>query len=75
MRRQFYELKPGETLQIGDSRITLEAKTGQRARLKVESNLPLAKARSEPAVARPFTASPAEASPSAPAFLPRPKLG
>lgn len=46
MKRQFFDLKVGETLSIGDSRVTLEAKTGQRARLRIESNEPTA--RSEP---------------------------
>lgn len=64
MRRQFYDLRPGETITIGESRVTLEAKSGQRARLKVESNEPMQLGRPERAVARPFSASP---KPDAPA--------
>lgn len=62
MSRQFYELKVGETLTVGDSRITLEAKSGQRARLLVESDAPTAKG-----IDRPRQATPT------PPFLPRPK--
>lgn len=40
MKRQFFDLKVGDTLTIGDSRVTLEAKSGQRARLRVESEEP-----------------------------------
>lgn len=73
MRRQFYELKPGETVSIGDSRVTLEAKSGQRARLKIESNEPIVKGRAEPMPARPFGAAPAPSSAAGP-LVPRPKL-
>lgn len=62
MSRQFYELKVGETLTVGDSRITLEAKSGQRARLRVESEAPTAKG-----IDRPRQATPPQP------FLPRPK--
>ena len=54
MRRQFYDLMPGDTVTIGNSRVTVEAKTGQRARLKIESNEPVQRGRPERAVARPF---------------------
>lgn len=62
MSRQFYELKVGETLTVGDSRITLEAKSGQRARLRVDSDAPTAKG-----IDRPRQAAPVQP------FLPRPK--
>lgn len=39
MRRQYRELRPGETLVIdGPVHVTLEAKSGQRARLRVETD-------------------------------------
>lgn len=40
LRRQFFELRPGETVEIGAARVTLEQKSGQRARLRVESDQP-----------------------------------
>lgn len=39
-RRQFFELNPGQTVAIGDARVTLEQKSGRRARLRIESDLP-----------------------------------
>ena len=70
MRRQFYELRPGQTLRIGDSFVTLEQKTGQRARLRVESDAPTALA-STPAIQRP---EPPRATPPAVPPLQRPPL-
>lgn len=40
MKRQFFDLKPGDTVMIGDSRVTVEPKTGNRIRLRVESSAP-----------------------------------
>jgi hypothetical protein len=40
LRRQFYDIAAGESVQIGSSRITLEQKSGRRARLLVESDQP-----------------------------------
>jgi len=56
VKRQFFDLKVGDTLTIGDSRVTLEAKSGQRARLRVESDEPTS--RSEP-LPHPDSAPPA----------------
>lgn len=77
MRRQIHELKPGETVTIGDSRVTLEAKSGQRARLRIESNEPIVKGRREPMAARPFASSSTPAEPQQAAavpIVPRPRL-
>jgi len=71
MRRQFFDLRPGQTLTIGGSRITLEAKTGQRARLRVESDAPTALDRQpDTHVSRPEAAQ--DAAP--PTLLQRPRL-
>lgn len=40
MKRQFFDLRVGETVEIGNSRVTAEAKTGSRIRIKVESDEP-----------------------------------
>lgn len=40
LRLQFFELDAGQSVQIGTSRITLEHKSGRRARLRVESDQP-----------------------------------
>lgn len=68
MSRQFFDLRPGETLRIGTARVTLEVKSGQRARLRVESDETTAVERS---VARPQVAPPQE--PAVP-MLPRPRF-
>lgn len=64
MRRQFFDLKPGESVAIGNSVVTAEAKTGQRIRIKVESDEPTHRGAS---IARPQNTQPAP-----PPFLPRP---
>lgn len=33
----FIELRPGESVEIGDTRITIESKSGARSRLKIDS--------------------------------------
>jgi hypothetical protein len=43
MRVQYFDLKPDEPLSIGDSRVTVQHKTGQRVRIKVESDEPTRK--------------------------------
>jgi hypothetical protein len=48
MKRQFFDLKVGDTLAIGESRVTLEAKSGQRARLRIESDEPTHRSESLP---------------------------
>lgn len=38
MRRKYFDLDPGQTVEVGNSLVTLEQKTGRRARLRIESN-------------------------------------
>ncbi len=57
MRRQFYDLKPGDVLAIDGSFITVESKSGQRVRLKVESDAPVQRGKPEGAVPRPYHAT------------------
>lgn len=73
MRRQFYELRPGETLEVGGSRITLELKSGQRARLRVESDVPTRKLSADAATAPLPAPRPPPAAQAIP-VLPRPRL-
>lgn len=71
MRRQFFELRPGETLIVDGSRITLEAKTGRIARLRVESDVPTSIDRGDSApVARPQQ----DSAPAPLPFLQRPQF-
>jgi hypothetical protein len=72
MQRQFFDLKPGQTLTIGGSRVTLELKSGQRARLKVESDEPTALVDAS-AVNRPQPGAAVDAVPALP-ILSRPRL-
>ena len=55
MRKQFYDLQPGDVLSINGSFITVESKTGRRVRLKVESDAPVQRGKPEKAVPRPYT--------------------
>ena len=64
MRRQFFDLEPGESLSIdGPARVTAQSKTGKRLRVMVESDAHTSKTRED----MPHPAS------SPPPFLPRPK--
>lgn len=54
MRKQFYDLKPGDVLSIGGSVVTVESKSGQRVRLKVESDAPVQRGKPAAAVPRPY---------------------
>lgn len=75
MRRQFYDLKVGESVTVDGSVITAEAKSGARVRLKVESNGPIQKGRPEPALARPYTPPVSTGGATAPAAaIPRPRM-
>lgn len=40
MKVQYFDLKPGDSVTIGNSVVTAQAKTGQRLRIKVESDEP-----------------------------------
>ena len=50
------ELKPGDTLRIGDTTVTFEKKTGQRTRVQIDTTLPVkhipAQPKQEPAKPR-----------------------
>lgn len=66
------ELKPGDSLQIGDITIVAEPKTGKAARLRIDTNLPIRhmKAGATPAASKPAPAVTAAAE----AASPRPTL-
>jgi len=66
------ELKPGDTLRIGDITIVAEPKTGKAARLRIDTNLPIQhlKAGAMPAAApAPAAKAAAEAAPPRPTLF------
>ena len=69
MRKRYFDLRPGESVSVDGTTVTAEAKTGQRIRLRVESNSEVVKLREgEAPIQRPA------AKPAAPVSvsLPRP---
>lgn len=65
------ELKPGDSLRIGDITIVAERKTGQSARLSIDTTL---KVQHIKAGATPAASSPAPAATAAAEVAPRPTL-
>lgn len=74
LRRQFFDIAPGEFVEIGNGRVTLEHKSGRRARLRVESDLPTQGPKDAAPELRRATSQP-EAQPSGAASLRPPDRG
>jgi len=71
MRKRYFDLRPGDSVSFAGSRITVEAKSGARARLCIETEGDIRKGDVSP-VSRPAQAEAPAASASP--FLPRPRL-
>lgn len=69
MRKRYFDLRVGEAVTFGSSRVTAEAKTGSRIRICVETAGDIAKGNGEASLPRPAPATPVTP------FLPRPKPG
>lgn len=74
----FRDVQPGDVLRIGDTSITIEQKTGQRTRLRIDSphDVEHVKAGARPAMTRPDMpeAAPRAAPQPAPPAEPKPRL-
>lgn len=72
----YREVKPGDTLRIGDSVLVIERKSGQVSRLRIDTTLPVhhtkADATEAPAPSAPVAAAP-EAPPRRPTLFRSPR--